>query len=477
MKLKLSQYIVASPAFHDPITQEEIVVVFSTRSTTSTVMSAADWRRFQRGDWRKLDIKTLAANRFLVDEAEDELGTILIENERGRQSYPVLFYVFQPTADCQLGCGYCGQQHQQKKVSVGHQDAAVQRIADKLSTGAYSTLEIGWFGAEPLLGLSTMRSLTPRLKELASSFGVQYISRLVTNGVTLDEKLAIELCEEHRVTYIEVTLDGDRASHDARRFFKSRRGSSFDIIVKNLVSICNNPRFTANLSIRCNVDGRNYQSVSSLIDTLHDRGIHERIREFYVARVHSWGNDVTDIEISPEEFASLQVGWSAKAMSLGFPSKLTPIRTKVLCMALKPDSELVDADGNLFNCTEASYIPSYVMSDDASSALYDQLKVRGAPKGANFLSFGHLDNPPADMREGVRNFLPSFYDRVSAGDYDCDTCPMLPTCGGACPKVWAEGGRPCPPAKFNLPYMLQLDYLSTRVRFVSAKSEREHHAA
>jgi uncharacterized protein len=40
---------------------------------------------------------------------------------------------------------------------------------------------------------------------------------------------------------------------------------------------------------------------------------------------------------------------------------------------------------------------------------------------------------------------------------------MLPVCGGACPKAWLEGHRPCPSAKWNIESRLLLSYAASRI--------------
>jgi uncharacterized protein len=49
-----------------------------------------------------------------------------------------------------------------------------------------------------------------------------------------------------------------------------------------------------------------------------------------------------------------------------------------------------------------------------------------------------------------------WYDRVEAGRAPCAKCPLLPVCGGACPKLWLEGHTPCPSLRFNWDERLDL---------------------
>jgi uncharacterized protein len=46
----------------------------------------------------------------------------------------------------------------------------------------------------------------------------------------------------------------------------------------------------------------------------------------------------------------------------------------------------------------------------------------------------------------------------SAGHHEvqCGRCPILPICGGSCPKLWREGHIPCPSIKFNFQERLEI---------------------
>jgi uncharacterized protein len=64
---------------------------------------------------------------------------------------------------------------------------------------------------------------------------------------------------------------------------------------------------------------------------------------------------------------------------------------------------------------------------------------------------------------GERERLGNFNERVLKKEFDCATCPMLPVCGGACPKSWLEGMAPCPSTKHNIQQRLLLAYAVSRL--------------
>lgn len=439
--MKLSRYHVASPPVLDHETGEMQRVIFATRSAEPRVVSAALWQLIESGELDSVPmdvLNELVDIELLVPDDEDEAAVILQRNDAAARDDDNLYLVIQPTAWCQLGCGYCGQEHFQRRLNPDHQRRFLERARAKLAAKPYKTLELTWFGGEPLVGISVIRAMTPSLKALAEEFGVIYHGRVVTNGMLQSDALATELVRDLGVGYIEVTLDGIAPYHDARRHTK-KGGATFDQIYANVVSLARRDDLHVSLTVRCNVDRRNYEGVSPLLRKLAADGVQKRIG-FYVAPIHSWGNDAHLESLTTEEFAEWEIRWFVEMIELGFNPSLIPKRRPIVCFAVQPNSELVDATGELFNCTEVSYVPKY-----------------GIP---NQYAIGSLKDGETP---GKRAVLASFNERVRRGEYACHTCRMLPVCGGRCPKLWLEGITPCPPPKFNIETRLLLRYAQLRL--------------
>jgi uncharacterized protein len=440
MSLRLSAYHVASQAFldeHDSITKR---LVFATRTATVVVIPEQCWIATRNGNFAVLPEPMVAELRdieLVVPTDTDELGTVLARQRTASATDDGLSLVIQPTAACQLACGYCGQEHSRTHLSEAHQDQFLDSARRSLATGRYHALRIGWFGAEPLVGLRVMRRLSPRLQALAAEFGCDYTSSITTNGLSLTDDTATELVKTHAVRSLTVSLDGLREVHDARRPTKSGK-PSFERILANLLRLCRRADLDLDIDVRVNVDRRNADQVVPLLRLLAAGGVQDRIH-FYVAPVHSWGNDAHERSLSPEEFANAEIAWFGEMARLGFRVSAVPALTPVVCIAVKPDSAVVDATGALYNCTEVSYVPAY-----------------GTP---NRFSVGHVET---GTNLAARQMLGDFHDRVAAGAYSCATCRMLPVCGGACPKQWLEGRAPCPSAKFNIEDRLLLSYALSR---------------
>ncbi|WP_406698941.1 radical SAM protein [Singulisphaera sp. Ch08] len=439
--MKISKYLVASEVFLDELTGRARRIILGTRTSEVRVLDEASWRDLEGGRLEALpekDLNDLVDAEILVPDWEDELATILGQNVAACADDDQLYLVVQPSASCQLGCDYCGQSHTSMRLSQEDQDHLVNRVRGKLGARVYRKFFVAWFGGEPLAGLSVIRSLTPRFRALARDSGISYGAKMVTNGLALSHDVASEVVAEHAVEHIEITLDGTSEFHDRRRHRKNGT-PTFDKIFTNLLDLARRDDLELHVSVRCNVDRRNAEGVSPLIRTLAEAGLQDRI-SFYVASVYSWGNDAHRLAIPPEEFASLEVGWLAEMITLGFRPGLIPSRKSVLCLATMPEADLVDAYGSLFNCTEVSYVPTY-----------------GTP---NVYSIGTVAGGEVP---GKRSLLGDFNEQIGRGEYPCASCRMLPVCGGSCPKKWQEGLDPCPSTKRNIQDRLLLHYAVHRL--------------
>lgn len=109
--LRLSNYHVATPPFLDIAKNQVRRVVFATRTAEARVIPEEVWTALTDGAIDVLPLDTLqdfVDIELFVPSSEDELSTILKRNNAAAADDTVLYTVIQPTAACQLGCGYCG---------------------------------------------------------------------------------------------------------------------------------------------------------------------------------------------------------------------------------------------------------------------------------------------------------------------------------------------------------------------------------
>jgi len=450
---KPSAYLV----FSDILNDRNERIVFSTRSCKALLISHACFECLEAGALNVLPEslrRTLANNQIIVPASEDERLSILDENRTLIEAnHTSLYEVIQPSANCQLGCYYCGQTHAKKTLDDSVAERIVMRIQNKILTGKYQKLDVGWFGGEPLMALQTIRLISRQLIEFCQQHNTSYTAKVVTNGMSLKPAVFEELVTEMNVRQIEITLDGTGDFHDAHRYTKQREGS-FDIIFQNLLNVLAikaRKKLDCILSIRCNVDKQNVDGVKDLIGFLAENNLQGKIN-FYTMNVYSWaGNDAHKQSLTKEEFAQKEIEWRKEMIRTGFAYGFDmPKRKKITCMITSKDAEMFDAFGNVFNCSETSYSPFYENSP---------------------YKLGNVNHTTGIS---TTRYLQNWNDIIQQEEtLPCHTCVMLPVCGGSCPKSWREGNVACPTNKFNLKEKLALNYKILKARETHAANTKK----
>jgi len=431
-RLKVSQYVTVYDPSGDKADRSTPILIFSARTSRLFTIDRGQFASLQAGMFSQIPNDVLAeltSAAVVVPAVEEEFETVVKENIIETQNISELYFVVQPTAACQLGCGYCGQVHTKKHLSDSDQEQIVSLFSEAVASSRYNSAEIVWFGGEPLIQLPVIRKLSFQLRAAAKEANVTYSSKVVTNGLLLTEKALECLVEECGVRYIEITLDGTEEVHDHSRFFKTGK-PSFNRIFQNLVRAVDVYSQKLRVVVRCNVTRKNGADVFELIDQLHKNGLAKKI-SFYPAPVHDWGNDADQMGIAPDEYAQLDTAIYAYLLDLGFEVSLLPPRRRTVCLAVRGDSFVFDAYGKVHKCTETPYVPRY--------------------DGENGYSVGDLGSRHS-MTDLVkrRTKLSDALEHPESISISCQRCAIFPICGGACPKQWLDGKVPCPPLKRNI---------------------------
>ncbi len=438
----LSKYAVFSAPFFEKNTGKEQQIVFSGLSGEAIIVHPEVVNLIKQGKREKIPenvLSSLCEIGVFKLENDAELKLILQENNDAAVNEETLYHVVQPSAWCQLDCGYCGQTHEKKLMNDNFREKIYQEIKQKLKTKKYKHLVMGWFGGEPLSGFPVIERMSKDLIQIAEEFGVTYHSKMVTNGVALTEKLYDKLVNQLKCFHFEITLDGPKETHDKMRPMKNGKGS-FENIMQNLVAIgekkIDSEQGNAKITLRMNVGEKNYQDVEQLIELLISKKF-QWIDGIYFAPIHDWGNDASKQALSMEDFSQLELAWYSKLLKNNFKMNLIPQRKKLVCMALSKTAEVFDSYGDRFNCSELSQVKSF-----------------GSP---NRFRNGNLDIIVTDKS---KRLFSDFNNKIKNGETGCKNCFCLPICGGSCPKAWEEGQAPCPSFKYNLEQRLLLQYAS-----------------
>ncbi len=450
--MKLSKFLEAV-AFTDGATNNTNTLVFNSREKCLLLIDSGSWQDVQSGNFDQVPaeiINELIDKKILVDQSVDELADVLAENRDAIANEDKLYLVIQPTANCSLGCGYCGQAHNNTLMSESAQDGLIQFAASRIRPH-HKYIAISWFGGEPLMGIKAMRKISSRLRKLAQEKNLGYVSSVVTNGLSLNNNMVEELITEHLAYKIEVTLDGTEEMHDQRRHLKTGE-KTFSKIYNNLKNIVENYSDKILLSIRCNVDDRNLNNVPELIDLLHRDGILPKVM-IYFAPVHSWGNDAHKHIESKKYWSQKQIEWFISLNEKNIKIDLLPQRKKNLCVAVDDNGTLIDPYGGVYKCTEVTLTPTY-----------------NNKNGKNIHKLGDVTIDPSDI-DYASNQFGGFNEVDVIQNFPCAQCSLLPLCGGMCPKEWVEGRIPCPPIRYNIKERMLLSYAWNQSNFDVVEDE------
>lgn len=436
MEFKLSQYVHISK---DDDVLPNAFYLYATRTGAAIEIENEHLDAIKNCSWDQLPktiLDTLLLSEAIVPSHEDELSVVLKQNKEHIKDSDKrsLSFTIQPTANCQLGCHYCGQKHEKKVSASGTNIAIFNRIVSKIEEikDSIQNVSISWYGGEPLTGLSSIEEISELLMQYCQDHGIAYEASMVTNALALKMSTFKKLVSRFKITNYQITIDGTAEYHDLRRMLKTG-APSFDIIFNNLKEIVHSDFYResrSSVNIRCNVDAQNKDNVFELVEMLHEHGILNKIN-FNLAPIHDWGdNGASKINgISKDDFAMFEIDIWLKLNGYGLLHRgsLIPLRQYNVCMVATANSEVYDAYGNVSTCWEIPYTPVY---DD--SPYY----------AGNLLKDPNVDSSQVIMR--------NWFDEIPTNDTWCKSCKFFPICGGGCPKHWNRGTPACPSFKQNI---------------------------
>jgi uncharacterized protein len=424
MSLRLSEYALLGNRIYNG-NPHPVRLVYVTTTAQLHTLPADTAHALETGTADRLpqaERQTLAEAEILTNGDQDVIAhQHTAARQKDRRKFTLL-----PTSYCNMGCSYCGQQHTKGAVRGRHRDAIADRVDRAMRNPSTRHVLVNWFGAEPMMGYAVIRSLSANFLESAQRHSTDYRARMITNGSLLTHRKLHVLHGECGINHMEITLDGPARVHDSHRPLKSGR-RSYDHIVDTLAAALDDPELEGlSFSIRTNIDVNNCDHVEELFADLEHRGLnHPRVR-MSLKPIHPWGNDIAELEISREQYATAEINWLSSLLGHRLNVELLPTApTGSVCTAVTRSAEVIDTDGNLFSCTEHPLVPSERRSSLTAVTTLPPGELR--PEGA-------FDDWHHDIRKGT---------------YPCGACAFLPVCGGACPKAWAEGTVPCPSYKLN----------------------------
>lgn len=225
---------------------------------------------------------------FIVDNDTDERG--LVVNKMQSMRRPDTYYMMiLPTYQCNLRCWYCIQDHQDLWMKDETVELIKRRIENRLNDSDIHHLQLSWFGGEPLMCYDIVLDITRFAKERAEKMNKDFSCSITTNSTLLTSD-RIDALHEAGVSSYQITIDGDRMTHDGIKVMPDGR-SAYDIALSNIAYIAHKSRCV----LRFNYTNSNLFP-DSIIGDFKER-LPEECREnisFFLAKVWQEDEDAID---------------------------------------------------------------------------------------------------------------------------------------------------------------------------------------
>lgn len=346
----------------------------------------------------------LTEKRFLCENQEDELLFYKAPVQSLREQRNFMHLTVAPTMDCCFRCFYCFEQTKSRKyMSEDVMDSIIEYV--KNLSGLRRML-LTWFGGEPLMA---QPHISQFYRKLRSSFSGDIQSDIITTGYHIDSN-TVDLFRETRISSVQITLDGDRESHNRVKFTD---GCS-DVFTKTI----ENARMLAekipdiNIVFRVNVTKNNAAEYPEVFRRLYSTftGKNISVSPAVVKNVHhsslSRRNPGESIYFSNDEFTDFIIDLLYK-YGIHTPFIRYPGNQLCECAVRDKMSMAFDPEGFAYKCWEKIGDTRYAIGKLNAEGLLENLNIK-------------------EMNREL-------YGADPLSSPECTGCKYLPICNGGCP--------------------------------------------
>lgn len=346
-------------------------------------------------------------------------------------------YIFMPTYNCNLRCGYCFQDHMRTNPAFRHLLRTITpEMVDRI-VAAYPSIEashgiepgqqvhrsVGFFGGEPLLAEN--RPVVQYIMDKTRELGTARFWA-VSNATELEAYE--DLLGPGGIEDVQITMDGPPEEHDKRRIYADGSGS-FERIARNLDRCLDRG---VSVSLRMNIDRGNIGQLPALADTIVARGWEGR-RGFscYTAPITNSERTITLKQIKEKYFDSWELDQAIDDLRERHPA---------MRVIGRPDDKMVARVRKLFDQHATTPdIKSAFCGAHTSMYIFDafgDIYACWERTGDASIRIGRvLDGGHVEINEAMNRL---WRTRTPASNPVCRKCRYNLHCGGGC-AVLAEG--------------------------------------
>lgn len=258
-----------------------------------------------------------------------------------------------PTEKCNLRCTYCYEDYRHGRMSEAIQfgiEALIRSAVPRLDL-----LEIDWFGGEPLLASDIVLRLSRAAHEACKARGVAYHGSMTSNATLLDSVLLQKLFDVG-VRQFQITLDGDKESHDAQRVTGNGSGTFARVLAA--IQTIHQSQLAVSVSLRLHFTPWSIRSVERLLDRLSIVVSQDpRFTCFFHSVEDLGGPGGVNVSKWTSKAEKRKAKNDLEAMAERLSLATFEVGTDYVCYAARANSFVIRSDGRLNKCTVALESP------------------------------------------------------------------------------------------------------------------------
>lgn len=329
----------------------QTVIIFNSLTGKLATLNKDTYSKLQIGNFDSVNnLDELIRHGLIVDDEEDEEKKAFLKYMNAVND-KTLELIILPTMGCNFRCPYCYENHEGTLMSDTLIDNIVKFASERI---AYSQrIHVSWFGGEPLVGISVIEKLAPKLIQLARKYKKPYSSNMTTNGYLLDFDTFMKMFHKYRITNYQITLDGRAQFHNKTRPLVTG-GPTYETIMSNLMEIknkCSSPLFR--IMIRSNLTKETVNDLDNEIAEMEERFAGDNRFTFLFKRAGNWGGDT--VNTIKGELIGKEDEWykriSELKTSLNLETRYFFVESFNICYAAKSNTYTIDPTGKVMRCT------------------------------------------------------------------------------------------------------------------------------
>lgn len=297
----------------------------------------------------------LKRDGYVVDAAINEFNRVnSLMRELNNNIYPEkVSYVIAPTLNCNLHCVYCFQKdmdNSQKSENMTF--STMEQIVDfimrsNLGNAYLKTINISWFGGEPMFCFDKILDLSKLLKEKLKNTHIHLTSRMTTNGTLLNEERIKTLIDIANLQRIQITVDGSEKIYCKK---KQTDSNTFNKVIENIVLATHNLQTT----VRFNADKNNFEDLKVVSQMLYEMCNRDNLK-IHFAQLRNYNCDCDKCFFKDDEYSKAKTEFYQNLFDLGYISQkpnVTPpkFKLKPFCGFKALKNFVIDPLGNLYKC-------------------------------------------------------------------------------------------------------------------------------